>query len=200
MFILDDYNELLKPEFIPNDYMTIDEKINSIMRLTILLGIISALIFNDSRFILLTIIIIIIFIIVYNYNKDKFNINELFLDNKGLDVIDNKICKKPTDNNPFMNPNILDIKYEPDNEEFSACPIDNDETYQDINDKFYKKIYRNVNDIYDKDSMDMQFYTVPSTNIPNAQGIFADWLYNRGKSCKENNGLQCYNNLYTRLQ
>ena len=38
-----------------------------------------------------------------------------------------------------------------------------------------------------------QFYTNPSTTIPNDQEAFAKWLYyNPEKTCKEGNGLECY--------
>ena len=55
-------------------------------------------------------------------------------------------------------------------------------------------------DIYDKSTLDRQFYTVPSTTIPNNREKLGDWLYNRGPSCKEGNISKCYNNLYNDIK
>ena len=52
MFWLDNLNELFNPILYPNMNMTIDEKINAIIRLILFTGIIATLIFNDSRYIL----------------------------------------------------------------------------------------------------------------------------------------------------
>jgi hypothetical protein len=71
-----------------------------------------------------------------------------------------------------------------------------------ISREFYTtgNIFRETDDIYDKSTLDRQFYTVPSTTIPNNRELFTEWLYDRGPSCKENNGEQCYNNLYNDIK
>ena len=53
MFWLDNFNVLLfNPILYPNINMTLDEKLNAIVRLILFIGIIATLIFNDSRYIL----------------------------------------------------------------------------------------------------------------------------------------------------
>ena len=42
-----------------------------------------------------------------------------------------------------------------------------------------------VNDVFGKMNSQRQFYTMPSTTIPNAQDDFAKWLYLNPKTCKE---------------
>lgn len=71
MFWLDNLNELFNPILYPNVNMTIDEKINAIIRLILFTGIIATLIFNDSRYILFIFIIMLISILIYNYQIDK---------------------------------------------------------------------------------------------------------------------------------
>ena len=115
-----------------------------------------------------------------------------------LDIINNKKCVKPTENNPFMNPNILTTKK--GNEDYEACSIINKNVNKNINKFFYQKIFRNADDIYDKSTLDRQFYTVPSTTIPNDREKLGEWLYDRGPSCKEGNGMKCYNNLYNNIK
>lgn len=194
MIWYNDLNELIKPILIPTESMTFEDKLNTIIRLILFTGIISAFIFNDSRYILFIIIMLVISIIIYNFHNNKIAISEKFLEDKNIDIIDNKICTKPTIENPFMNPNLNDRTYNSDRPE--ACSIDNEKVSDLINDKFYSRVFRQAGDIYGTMSSERQFYTVPSTSIPNDQTSYAEWLYKTGKSCKENNGEQCYNNLY----
>lgn len=198
MFWLDNLNELTSPILIPNNYMTAEEKLNAIIRLIMFIGIIATLVFNDSRYILFVIIIMIISIILYNYQHEKIVQTEKYLNSNNLDIVDNKKCVKPSKDNPFMNPNILNIKM--GEEQYQACSIEKPHINEGMKKYFYTNILRETDDIYDKSLLERQFYTVPSTSIPNEREKLGDWLYNRGASCKENNGAQCYNNLYNDLQ
>lgn len=193
MFWTNNINELFKFALIPTVDMTIDEKLNAIMRMILFIGILSTLIFNDSKYILFVIIVLIISIFVYNYQEATIKRAEKFLDNKNLDIVNNEICVKPTVDNPFMNPNVYDINNNSNRP--IACSIDNKKINENINSNFYKRLFRDVGDIYGKMSSERQFYTVPSTTIPNDQTSFGHWLYNRGPSCKENNGEQCFKNI-----
>lgn len=198
MFWLDNISELMNPIIIPDINMTIEEKINAIIRAIIFVGLICTLVFNDTRYILFVIILMIISILIINYQYEKNKKIEKYLDLNDLDIVDNKKCIKPTENNPFMNPNILTTKK--GNQEYGACSIHNKNINKNINKYFYEKIFRNADDIYDKSTLDRQFYTVPSTTIPNNREKLGDWLYNRGPSCKEGNGSKCYNNLYNDIK
>lgn len=198
MFWLDNISELMNPVIIPDINMTIEEKINAIIRAIIFIGLICTLVFNDTRYILFVIIIMIVSILIINYQYEKNKKIEKYLDLNDLDIVDNKKCIKPTENNPFMNPNILTTKK--GNQEYAACSIHNKNVNKNINKYFYEKIFRNADDIYDKSTLDRQFYTVASTTIPNNREKLGDWLYNRGPSCKEGNGSKCYNNLYNDIK
>ena len=198
MFWLDNISELMNPIIIPDINMTIEEKINAIIRAIIFVGLICTLVFNDTRYILFVIILTIISILIINYQYEKNKKIEKYLDLNDLDIVDNKKCIKPTENNPFMNPNILTTKK--GNQEYGACSIHNKNINKNINKYFYEKIFRNADDIYDKSTLDRQFYTVASTTIPNNREKLGDWLYNRGPSCKEGNGSKCYNNLYNDIK
>lgn len=198
MFWLENLQELSRPDLIPNNYMTFEEKINSIIRMIIFVGIIATLVFNDAKYILFVFIIMLISIIIYNYHYEKILETEKYLNVNNLDIIDNKTCVKPSENNPFMNPNITDIHLR--DEDIQNCPIDNQKVKHNMKKYFYESVFRESDDIYDKNLLERQFYTMPSTGIPNDRDKLADWLYNRGPSCKENNGAKCYNNLYIDLR
>lgn len=198
MFWTEDINELFKPVLIPTDYMSFDEKLNSLTRLIIFVSIILALILRDTKILLLMILLIIIVFIIYNYQKKYKFETDSFLNKNTIDIIDNKICVKPTKNNPFMNPNLTDINLEED--VYGACSISNSKIINEIDNLYETSMFQNVDDIYNTQTSSRQFYTIPSSKIPNDQTLFANWLYNRGPTCKENNGIVCYNNLYKDLR
>jgi hypothetical protein len=196
MFWINDFSELInKPTLIPTDYMTIEEKLNTLTRLIIFICVILALVLQDSKIILLMIILVIIIVVMYQFQKTKENEVDTFLDETNRKVVDSKICTKPTKNNPFMNPTILDMQ-----QDQPACPLSDKNTIANVDQMYDNTMFRNADDIYDRTTSKRQFYTVPASSIPNDQATFANWLYNRGKSCKENNGDQCFNNMYTDIR
>jgi hypothetical protein len=198
MFWINDINELFKPTLIPTDYMSIDEKLNTLTRLIIFICLILALVLQESKVILLMIILVLFVVIVQTFqHTNKANVDS-FLDENNLQVVDNSVCIKPTKNNPFMNPNFLDIKENDDPPK--ACPITDTTVASNVDDIYDSTMFHNVDDIYDRSTSKRQFYTVPGSRIPNDQTTFANWLYNRGASCKENNGDKCYHNIYSDLR
>ena len=120
---------------------------------------------------------------------------EKYLNDNDLDIINNEKCVKPTQENPFMNPSLIGI-----NNKYNSCSIENKHIKDNIDYFFNKNVFRETDDIYDKSLLDRQFYTVPSTSIPNNREKLASWLYERGPTCKENNGEQCYDNLYNNIK
>jgi hypothetical protein len=108
-------------------------------------------------------------------NKKKLNyeFNEKYKKNK---------CRKPTADNPFMNivfSDYLDASNVPE-------PCNSDQTKDDAAYLYNSTIYRNIEDVYERQNSQRLFYTLPITTIPNKQGDFADWLYKTGPQCKEN--------------
>lgn len=177
---------------IPDISMTFEEKLMTILKLFFFIALIATLIFNDVKYILFVIILLFFGLFVYYYYLNIKTKAEEFLDENNIDIIDNNFCTKPSIDNPFMNPSIID--YQTSNK-LSACSIDNDNINNEVHSKFMKRIFKDVNDIYGKTMSERQYYTLPSTTIPNDQEGFGKALYYRDKSCKENNGNQCYNNI-----
>lgn len=198
-----DMSLLFVPVLIPTDYMSIEEKLNCVTRLILVIGTMASLIMRDTRLLLLTIILVLTVPIIHNYQNTKQMIADNFLNSKSLDVIDNTMCVRPTQNNPFMNPSFLDVSdtdLNEYNQHSGSCPIIDEDISGRVEKIFSSNVFRNADDIYDRENSKRQFYTVPGGKIPNNQMKFATWLYGTGKSCKENNGEQCYNNLYTDLR
>jgi len=173
--------------------LSFKEKIIAIVYLIIFLSVIFALIFKQTIFILLGIVIIIFLFYVYLHDeKNKIETNET-LSNRNLTIIDNKICVKPSLDNPFMNPTIID--YNNNNNNIKACPYNEQYIENNVKTFFKQNVYKDINDIYERNFSERQFYTVPATTIPNDRKSYEKWLFYRDKTCKENNGFQCYKNI-----
>ncbi len=174
--------------------MTFKEQIISIALFIIIIGFIISLITRNISFLLIGFIIDLILLYVYLYDKQMKKETRENMDIYNRDMIDNEICIKPTINNPFMNPTIVDITNNV-NRNYRACDIDNKKIRKQMDKYFSDNVYKDVNDLYDRNFSLRQFYTTPSTTIANDQEGFSKWLYMRRKTCKENNGEQCFNNI-----
>ena len=191
-FWMDDYKILFYKErltqFFPTIQMTLIEKLNAIFRLSIYLSILLYLL--TSNYLYLYIMIIVGLFTAFIYYNQKDNI-ELYFNSDVNDtnnliqkttIEDAKITIEPNVENPFMNINLITD----DKEKKAAPPSWNNEKIQEkIEDKFGYNLYRDVGDLYGKSNDQRQYYTMPSTTIPNNQTSFAKWCYGVGPTCKE---------------
>ena len=176
-------------EFFPAKYMTVIEKLNAIFRMSIYLSVLLYLLTNNYHYFYIMIIIGLFTCFIY-YNQ--INNIELYLNSDYSDNTDDILQKyniehekynvEPTVVNPFMNINLItDDKIKKE-----APPTwNNEELQKDIEDKFGYNLYRDVGDLYGKSNSQREYYTMPSTTIPNNQTSFAKWCYSVGPTCKE---------------
>lgn len=178
---------------IPDISMNFEEKLYTIIKILIFISIISVLLFNDIKILIFLLICSTILYLVYLQYLENLKNNIEYLNDNNIDIIYNDKCIKPIKSNPFMNPTILEFQT---NNNINNCSIDNKKIKNLMNSYFKSNVYKDVNDIYNRNISERQFYTVPSTTIPNDQDKFSKWLYsgNYNKTCKENNGEACYNN------
>lgn len=92
------------------------------------------------------------------------------------------VCKKPTKENPFMNPLLNDISVYPELQ-VVACNSDDENIKDKIVDCYNEDLYRDVSDLFDRQNSQRQFYTVPQV-YPNDQKSFAEWCYKGDNICK----------------
>jgi len=179
---------------LPSYDMTFKQKIMILANLILFISFIATLVFRDVSFVLFAIIVLLLLYYVHLYERDnkKKTIEKLGIEN--INFIDNNYCIQPSIENPFMNPNFIDDGNDSNNN-IKACNIENTNIKNKIDSYFKQRLYKDVNDIYDRNFSQRQFYTVPSSTIPNDQEGFSHWLYHRKKTCKENNGNQCFNNI-----
>ena len=180
-------------KIIPIREMTLQEKLNALLRFFVYLGILLALIKSNYKYLLLGIITALITIIINKYELQTQKETEKFLDKNNLTIVDNKICTRSTVENPFMNLSVADISLNPEHPQ--ACDIDNYQVKKSVAKNFYSRVFRDVNDIYSKDASERQFYTMPCTQVANEQSEFGKWLYDNGGSCKDGNSEQCWRNI-----
>jgi len=114
--------------------------------------------------------------------KDKLQFKPDFTPEQLLKY-QNASCRKPTGDNPFMNPNVVDFN---NDDQPVACNSDDDDIKEGEKTNFNLDLYRDVSDLFDIKNSQRQFFTVPNTAIPNDQTGFANWCYKSPSTCKEN--------------
>jgi hypothetical protein len=94
---------------------------------------------------------------------------------------------KPSDDNPFMNVMPSDYTKNPNRASVLQQPCSNFQQVQrQVDQKFHQSLFKDVGDVFGKDSSQRQFYTTPNTAIPNDQDTFARWLYKSPEdTCKQ---------------
>jgi hypothetical protein len=93
-------------------------------------------------------------------------------------------CRKPTVDNPFAN--IVFSDYLDAGNLAEPCNIDDKDIQKSMNQLYNSNIYRNIEDVFERENSQRLFYTMPITTIPNKQTEFANWLFKTGPTCKEN--------------
>jgi hypothetical protein len=179
-------------EILPLSNMSFEQQLNAVFRFFVYLGIVLALVQSNYRYLFMMVFAGILTIVLYEYEKVKRVRAERFLRDNDLDVVQNTVCQRSTVENPFMNPSIVDITENP--ERPKACRVTTPEVQAVVESNFDARYYQDVNDVFRKNASQREFYTVPNTQIPNDRDTFAKWCYGLGKTCKEGNGLQCWEN------
>jgi hypothetical protein len=174
-------------KFVPTVNMTNIEKLNAIMRLSIYLGIALCLFTGKTEYLLIIILIGLLTYFIYKYQENNMELFFNSYNNSNFNKIQKSLMKKPSNieptvDNPFMNIDLIgDIK----TKEAAPPSWNNENIKENIEDKYNYNLYRDVGDLYGKSNSQRQFYTMPSTTIPNNQTSFAKWCYSTGPTCKE---------------
>ncbi len=145
-------------EFIPHENMTIEEKLNAIVRFIIYFSLIMYFIDNNMVYIYLALLVLCLSVIYYRNNKNNYY------------STNTPECKAPTIHNPYMNRLIFDS---PEDED--ECK-NSEQTLDIIEDKL-ADTYKNLENVYNKNIQFRQYYKTPENNIVNKQEEYAKWLY-----------------------
>lgn len=205
--VLFDKSKLHK--YIPLKSYSKEEKLNSIVRVSIYTALLFLVLTGNINYIFIAIFGLVLTLIIYSnfedriekkLNKNIENYKNLKNDKelKKYKVKPSKYldtCILPTNNNPFMNPLISEKL----NKKRACKTYNNKKLKKVVDDKFSKGLFKDINSVYDRENSQREFYTLPSTGIPNDQEAFGKWLYGTPKTCKEGNGNQCVGNNQERL-
>tara|TARA_B100001250_G_C19752244_1_gene768320 strand:- start:629 stop:1228 length:600 start_codon:yes stop_codon:yes gene_type:complete len=179
---------LFKPEklteFIPRTGTKLPNQLNSLVRFSIYLAVILFLYNFVQGSVKVVVFYLPIFMMVLTYFLFRFHPNvENFqvLDRQPVNVIA-KTHIVPKKNNPFMNPLVTD--YGKKQKKIVASP-ELTPVKKEMEHHFNQNLYHDIEDVFSRNHSQRQFYTTPSTSIPNDQENFAKWLYGGERTCKE---------------
>ena len=165
-------------KIIPDQSMTLVEQLNTVFRFALYFSIVVIFVRQNITALFFAFFIAFFTIVIRYYDTQKNVSRKKVLEH--MNVKDDPYsghCIKPTPDNPFMNVKLSDYKQFPNRP--PACDITKPSVKKKVHDAFYKGKPQDIEDIYDKRMNDRQFYTMPSTQIPNDQKQFAEWLYKR---------------------
>lgn len=207
--VLYDYSKL--SYFFPSKTMTLNEKMNAIVRLSVYISMILFVYNKKPKYILIVLFsLILTYIIVEYQSEDSKKEEDLRVEalTNNIDLHNFKTYREarlkemnkeevgPTEGNPFGNVTFVDYIDNPDRG--PAKDINDPNVKKEVDSYFNKHLYSNVTDIFAKMNSQRQFYTMPSTEIPNDRESYQNWLYGEGalnsgygKTCKEDQNA-CY--------
>ena len=212
-FWYEDISVLLEPsklkKYIPLKSYSKAEKLNAIVRLGFYISILFIVLTSNLNYIFIGIFCLVITLMINSNEQEKVkkdnrknvenyeNIKKDESYRRHNINVDNQLenCILPTDENPFMNVLLTDKR-----DRKAACrTVRNKKIKKLVDTKFNQGLFKDINSVYDRENSQREFYTMPSTTIPNNQRDFANWCYMTPKTCKEGNGNQCVGNNYERL-
>lgn len=162
--------------FFPSVEMGLDQQLNCIMRFAIYFTIVLLIIRGNINSLFIVIITAFITVLVYESKmRNSLSKHDLF---DTLNIVDKGKSQheyKPTRDNPFMNIMVTDYNKFPNRP--PAGSWTDPRVKDDVHSNFDAGLMRGDDDVFNKQASDRQYYTMPSTTIPNNQGDFARWLY-----------------------
>ena len=161
----------------PTDDMSSDDKLNAISRFVILLSLLGFILTQTLRFLWIGMATLLIIVIYYNA---QVTTQEGFTKETSHTV--------PTQKNPLMNVLLPEINGNPNRGKALAyTPKTEKKIMEKVKKGLDPRIYRGTNNELDLEYSMRQFYTNPSTTVPNNQEEFANFCYGDMISSKEGN-------------
>ena len=178
-------------EFIPIDTMSDYEKVNAITRFSIYFSIILYVLKDEIKYFYIPLLTCVVIYFLYSVNTTNKRVEEI--DDSYLEIKPKKAnYKLPSKNNPFMNLNITDYG----TSKMSKPALKGNRVNKTVS-SYFDKMYKNTDDLHEKETFLRQYYTMPVTTVPDNRLKFAKWCYRGKRNCKTNN--DCYNNVYSPL-
>ena len=177
--------------FIPVPRTPMSNQLNAVLRFSLYYGVAALLLKGTIASIYIPLVVAAITYVVYDTEQrsDDRTKESLSAINVVRDARTRQPCVAPSADNPFMN--VLMSDYSQFANRPAACDVTSPTIQERAEVLSAHNLYKDSDDIYDRNASSRQFYTNPSTTIPNDQGAFARWLYHTPPTCKEGNGDWC---------
>jgi hypothetical protein len=189
-FWFNDFGVLFRPnrvtEFFPSNDQTLEERMNSIARLGLYSSLLTMAYKRDfSKIAIFLATLIFTYAVYKNYTKEDVVDVESPLYKKSMKIVKDI---EPTLNNPFMNTLMVDYIENPKKApapDYFRDDKKSEDIRKDISEKFNFNLYMGIDDMYEKNNSQRQFYTTPNTSIPSDQEKFLNFIYPDMTSCKD---------------
>jgi Family of unknown function (DUF5762) len=171
-------------EFFPTASQSDAERLNAFVRLVGYASVAAFLIRFDPKYLIMGAAIVGVVSYAYEIYGKRAR-DEPFANIRPQNVQKGpRKCSRSTPENPFSNMTIGTLINEPTRA--PACSYDDDGVAGDIRRNFNRGLFRNLEDVYEVENSQRQFYTMPVTTSAPDTIAFAEFLYgSRGKTCKE---------------
>ncbi|AGE55691.1 hypothetical protein ATCVMN08101_576R [Acanthocystis turfacea Chlorella virus MN0810.1] len=168
---------LLRPsEIIPSRDQSDSERVNAIVRLVLYCSLAVALIRSNIMYLVLGLVIIAIISLAFAMGEKKKKPNEPYSNVRPNTVKrERKSCSPSTPDNPFSNATVGALLG--DEGRPPACSYDAPGVANEMRKNFNKGLFKNLDDVYEKENSQRQFYTMPVTTGAPDTIAFAEFLY-----------------------
>lgn len=157
-------------EFVPTSDMTMNQKLNAVTRFLVYAGILLSLIFNSPTPLYIPMIG---GVLVYLAHEHYPGIQ------RGGAVL-------PSRDNPFMNVLLTDDVFRE-----AAANVEDPKIKASMDAHFSEGLHKDINNVWDHNNSQRQFFTTPATTTPNDRDAFMKWCWDTPYTCKEGNTSRC---------
>lgn len=156
-------------QFVPQDWMTVPEALNAIVRFTTYFSVVLTLLTGKSEYILAIPIVALITVFLNQMYPETQTFKEAFSNKMGTET-------KPTPRNPFMNMTIDQISGDP--ERPAAANLLRPDIAESASNAFAKTsdMFMDTSDRFDMMQSSRAFYTTASTTAASDLGGFQEFL------------------------
>jgi hypothetical protein len=158
-------------QFVPQEWMTVPEALNAIVRFTVYFSVVLTLMTGKSEYILAIPVVALITVFLNQIYPETQTFKEAFSMKSG-----GSKETKPTPSNPFMNVTLDQISGDP--ERPAAGNVLRSDIAESAANAFAKTsdLFMDTSDRFDMMQSSRAFYTTASTTTPNDLGGFQDFL------------------------
>lgn len=171
--------------FFPARHHTPAQQLNALVRL-VLYATTGMFLYNQSSKVLyLGLAIVAVLSLAYVGNGGTVQLTQLMMQDRNSSVTQSpskNVCRRTTPRNPFKNTLVSEYQTP-----LALQPLCQDDDPKDIKQNFETGLFKNIEDIYDKENSQRQYFTMPDGGVPDVKA-FRDFVYGglgRKQTCKE---------------